>query len=325
MPANTPEPTTLAPSPRPLKSCLSKTNLRDLDESGSERGLLKHNVSFCQIEIREYEQTLVDNPCVTKGPPIGLDWNYEECGSFQVDDYELHKGANRRSRSMMMIPSFVREKQLCQEWNVTKAEIQKMKKKVSKQKRQRYVSSNNSDSLERSLDAFNTAKRGIKKRLSFLNVGKKKGTTDEELLRQYSDIVTASSCKRKNRVKSCNDLQLMAAQQELLESTNDENEQGSISGLSRKPMCKSMVNLSTFNTFQEDEDKAPQDDASPVESDKTEDTEDDWGFGLEEETSEDIITTPFLQPATKEKPLQVEKLPRLSRSLDSSQRLKNLL
>mmetsp|Transcript_29008 Transcript_29008/g.43830 ORF Transcript_29008/g.43830 Transcript_29008/m.43830 type:complete len:326 (+) Transcript_29008:243-1220(+) len=325
MPANPPEPTTLVPSPRPLKSCLSKTNLRDLDGSGSERGLMKRNVSFCQIEIREYEQTLVDNPCVTKGPPIGLDWNYEECGAFHVDDYELHRGANRRSRSMMMVPSFVREKQLRQEWDVTKAQIQKMKRKVNKQKRERYVSSNNSDSLEKSLDVFNTAKRKIKKRLSFLNLVKKKGMTDEELLRHYSDMVTASSSKRKNRVKSCNDLQLMAAQQELLESTNDENEQGTTSVLLRKPMCKSMVNLSTFNTLEEDEDKAPPDDASPVESDKTEDTDDDWGFDLEEDTSEDIITSPFLQPTTKEKTVQVEKLPSLSRSLDSSQRLKNIL
>eukprot|EP00547_Thalassionema_nitzschioides_P010517 CAMPEP_0194226922 /NCGR_PEP_ID=MMETSP0156-20130528/42590_1 /TAXON_ID=33649 /ORGANISM="Thalassionema nitzschioides, Strain L26-B" /LENGTH=413 /DNA_ID=CAMNT_0038959389 /DNA_START=267 /DNA_END=1508 /DNA_ORIENTATION=- len=240
----------------PLKSCLSKGNLRDLatgNDSGETK--LERNVSFCNIEVREYEQTLSDNPCVSKGPAIGLDWNYEEAGCWQVDDYELSKGPQRRTRGMMLVPPFLRERQLRQEWDVTSEEIRQMQKKVRKQKLQRYKSSHNPESVEKTLDVFHTATRKFSRRLSSLV---KKKNNEEELLKEYKLMMDQSSIsKRQNRIKSCNDLQLMSKQlQSLGDSNTDEELQPQpASSLSRRPMAKSMVDLSTFNKLEEEEEE----------------------------------------------------------------------
>mmetsp|Transcript_30145 Transcript_30145/g.45966 ORF Transcript_30145/g.45966 Transcript_30145/m.45966 type:complete len:336 (-) Transcript_30145:64-1071(-) len=295
----------------PLKSCLSKGNLRDLatgNDSGETK--LERNVSFCNIEVREYEQTLSDNPCVSKGPAIGLDWNYEEAGCWQVDDYELSKGPQRRTRGMMLVPPFLRERQLRQEWDVTSEEIRQMQKKVRKQKLQRYKSSHNPESVEKTLDVFHTATRKFSRRLSSLV---KKKNNEEELLKEYKLMMDQSSIsKRQNRIKSCNDLQLMSKQLQSLEDSNTDNtttsseelQQQPAPSLSRRPMAKSMVDLSTFNKleeeeggkspivdlstftkFQKEEDKSvPNTDNGARSSQETEDTSyDDWGFDFEEE------------------------------------------
>lgn len=305
----------------PLKSCLSKGNLRDLDTSNSSSGsfssreLMKRNVSFCRIEVREYDQTISDNPCVSKGPAIGLDWQYQECGSYEVDEYELHKAPHRRTKSMMIIPPFLRERQLRHEWDVSSKEIKKMEKQVSQNKRQRHYSINNPESLERTLDALNTAKRGVVKRMRFL---RKKKRDEKELLQQYYNMSAGqeSSCsKRMNKIKSHNDLQLMSKHlQELEPSTDDEPT------LSRKPMCKSMVDLSKFNTVEEEEsatESPPNKEFEfPIASDETDDTipADDWGFDFEDNETSSSGFAPFAKVIEASSVHDVD----LLRSLDSS-------
>ena len=49
-------------------------------------------VSFDQVQIRYYRQTLGDNPSVSHGPPIQLDWKFEEASEpRRIDDYELDR------------------------------------------------------------------------------------------------------------------------------------------------------------------------------------------------------------------------------------------
>ena len=38
---------------------------------------MKRNVSFSHLRIREYAITLGDNPSVSSGPPVTLDWAYD--------------------------------------------------------------------------------------------------------------------------------------------------------------------------------------------------------------------------------------------------------
>jgi hypothetical protein len=45
-------------------------------------------IRFESVQIRLYHQTLGDNPAVTYGPPIALDWKYDEMSSVTVDEYE---------------------------------------------------------------------------------------------------------------------------------------------------------------------------------------------------------------------------------------------
>ena len=51
----------------------------------------RQTVSFDQVQIRYFRQTLGDNPSVSYGPPIQLDWKFEEAESLRIDDYELNR------------------------------------------------------------------------------------------------------------------------------------------------------------------------------------------------------------------------------------------
>ena len=78
--------------PANLKSCLSSSNVLTppgVSMKGSTQSLtgtqqnemfnpqpIKRNVSFSHLQVREYDITLGDNPSVSSGLPISLDWNY---------------------------------------------------------------------------------------------------------------------------------------------------------------------------------------------------------------------------------------------------------
>lgn len=63
---------------------------------------LKRQVSFRHVEIRCYDQCVGDNPAVSYGTPIQLDWHYEEMAPLDLDAYERERGVRRNPRQMMM-------------------------------------------------------------------------------------------------------------------------------------------------------------------------------------------------------------------------------
>jgi hypothetical protein len=60
------------------------------------------SVSFQHILIRNYNQTVGDNPSVSYGMPIQLDWDYEEMTPITVDLYEDNRGKRRSPREMVL-------------------------------------------------------------------------------------------------------------------------------------------------------------------------------------------------------------------------------
>lgn len=48
----------------------------------------KRQVVFGDISIRRYDVTLGDNPSVTKGVPLSLDWTFVQQPTIALDDYE---------------------------------------------------------------------------------------------------------------------------------------------------------------------------------------------------------------------------------------------
>ncbi|KAG7344498.1 hypothetical protein IV203_022506 [Nitzschia inconspicua] len=56
-------------------------------------------VRFGYVTIRNYDITMGDNPAVTAGPPIQLDWEYEEIPPLPVRDFEYFKLSRRGKRS----------------------------------------------------------------------------------------------------------------------------------------------------------------------------------------------------------------------------------
>jgi hypothetical protein len=62
----------------------------------------KRAVSFGEVHMRSYEQTLGDNPSVSYGPPISLDWRFLELPSLSLEQFEATKKAPRKPREMVL-------------------------------------------------------------------------------------------------------------------------------------------------------------------------------------------------------------------------------
>lgn len=114
--------------------------LMDVADSGDENedGTSSRQVKFNAIEIREYPMTLGDHPNCSYGPPVTLDWDYEELGLIDVNHYELAR-PNRRNLRQMMMNYYHRKNLLMHHWGFTKEELKAATKEVNKTKRQRKV------------------------------------------------------------------------------------------------------------------------------------------------------------------------------------------
>mmetsp|Transcript_9666 Transcript_9666/g.11160 ORF Transcript_9666/g.11160 Transcript_9666/m.11160 type:complete len:200 (-) Transcript_9666:123-722(-) len=51
----------------------------------------KSTVQFSTVHIRDYSLCLGDNPSVSQGPPISLDWYYDNETWYDIDDHEKQK------------------------------------------------------------------------------------------------------------------------------------------------------------------------------------------------------------------------------------------
>ena len=96
----------------------------------------RRSVSFHEIQIREYDQTLGDHPNVSYGPAIQLDWQYEECEPLAVDLYEDNRG-KRRNLRQMGLNYYQRKNLLMWKYGVEEEALKKAARQSSKAARQR--------------------------------------------------------------------------------------------------------------------------------------------------------------------------------------------
>jgi len=129
---------------QPKRSCLKNRQslpsmLQSKDRNklqNSDRNKLPNKVSFRNIYIREYEQTAGDNPACSSGPPICLDWDYQQELEFLLDEYEWNRGPRRLKNSMRMCAE-IREETLRDVWGVSPRVIRHAKGKVREIQQQR--------------------------------------------------------------------------------------------------------------------------------------------------------------------------------------------
>lgn len=57
-------------------------------EKAKEQTKMKRNISFSTLEVRQYDLTLGDNPGCSEGPPVSLDWKYEQSDVLDIEEYE---------------------------------------------------------------------------------------------------------------------------------------------------------------------------------------------------------------------------------------------
>jgi hypothetical protein len=110
----------------PLVSSSSRPILKKIESS---RGMDK-SVRFESVSIRSYQQTLGDNPGVSYGPPISLDWDYEEHQNIDIDEYEFKRGFQRRTMRQMVVSYYLRKSILTREYGFSEDELVKAKKEA---------------------------------------------------------------------------------------------------------------------------------------------------------------------------------------------------
>lgn len=71
-------------------------------ESEDNTDRLARSVSFDEIQMRMYSQTVGDHPETSYGPPIALDWGYEEVDPVKVDTYEATRAKRRPLRHLVL-------------------------------------------------------------------------------------------------------------------------------------------------------------------------------------------------------------------------------
>ena len=94
-------------------------------------------MSFVNVNIREYERILGDNPSCTSGPPLSIGWKHSPSPIvISVDDYEDGKDEPRSSANFL-VPKAIRERILKEHACVTRKEIVGTVRSIKKQKSQR--------------------------------------------------------------------------------------------------------------------------------------------------------------------------------------------
>ena len=71
--------------------------------------LNKKVVGFASVQVKTYPVILGDNPAVSSGPPVTLDWEAETSSSSSIDEWEMARCIDRRrSREEIRVPPCVR-------------------------------------------------------------------------------------------------------------------------------------------------------------------------------------------------------------------------
>lgn len=95
-----------------------------------------NNVGFSSVVIREYNQTIGDNPSVSYGPPISLDWEYTQLETVSLEHYEAHRQPRRTLRQMCM-NYYTRRNVLTFKFGYDEKEVKAAAKQADKCKRER--------------------------------------------------------------------------------------------------------------------------------------------------------------------------------------------
>jgi len=102
----------------------------------------KLHVSFGNIEVREYSQTLVDHPGATYGPSIGLSWDHVSAKTLDIEAHECYRifHTPRRVGNALAMTHSVRRQFLQNELNISREEIEKACSEAERIQKQRLSS-----------------------------------------------------------------------------------------------------------------------------------------------------------------------------------------
>mmetsp|Transcript_23695 Transcript_23695/g.65776 ORF Transcript_23695/g.65776 Transcript_23695/m.65776 type:complete len:204 (+) Transcript_23695:184-795(+) len=113
------------------KCTLTESELKSALKSSSGTG---KQVNFDVVYVRSYQQTMGDNPAVSYGPPIQLDWDYEEHDGIDIHEFEMSRGHSRRTMRQMAMSYYHRKNFLSREYGFSEEELRRAKKDANRVK-----------------------------------------------------------------------------------------------------------------------------------------------------------------------------------------------
>ena len=117
----------------------SNSSKQDDSDNDSDEVPAGKCVRFSNVDVRDYSLCLGDNPSVSVGAPISLDWDYDEEFSFEIDRYENERNEYRRDPEHLIIPSLQRNHML-QKSGYSREEIDKQTRKSQRDQQKRISS-----------------------------------------------------------------------------------------------------------------------------------------------------------------------------------------
>lgn len=112
-----------------LDTAATSRSCSSLDECSSR------SIRFEKLEVRDYPLALGDNPSVTNGPPLTIEWEHAGEYVISVEDYENNRPPRRHKRNMV-VPKRVRQDWLRDE-GYSRGEMNEAEKQALKAKKDR--------------------------------------------------------------------------------------------------------------------------------------------------------------------------------------------
>ena len=115
-------------------------------------------VTFGEVQIHSHQFILGDNPSVSSGPPVTMNWKSFESGTFDLDEYEKQKPAPR-SKEAMILPRSFRE-ELLREEGFSRGEMKIATEEATRIQQQRLKSSKDGKVIRQVGKCLKRLKRG---------------------------------------------------------------------------------------------------------------------------------------------------------------------
>lgn len=159
-------------APKPCRVSRSQSETKSSSTADGKLLLPRRSVTFGVVNIREYDLTLGDHPDCSFGPPMSLDWCYEEVYESELEYYETHREPRRKP--YQMIQNYFRRKNILMACaGFSERDLKKATREVERCKFKRAITKKFlpawkvEDALQ---SAARKTKRAVKKRSSRKNV-----------------------------------------------------------------------------------------------------------------------------------------------------------
>mmetsp|Transcript_5392 Transcript_5392/g.7275 ORF Transcript_5392/g.7275 Transcript_5392/m.7275 type:complete len:172 (-) Transcript_5392:344-859(-) len=77
-------------------------------------GVIQKRVTFSDVSIHQHHMTLGDNPSVSSGVPVQIDWEPYRSITLTIDEVDLIRGESKRTADELIIPRYIREREVRQ-------------------------------------------------------------------------------------------------------------------------------------------------------------------------------------------------------------------